>query len=61
VLGRPLFVGDTVDVYCNGIFLGERAVVQQSKTEKSRANVKYLKIEATPKLRTAQSSMVLNT
>lgn len=30
VLGRPLFVGDTVDVYCNGIFLGERAVVQQS-------------------------------
>lgn len=30
VLGRPLFVGDTVDLYWRGIFLGERAVVQQS-------------------------------
>ena len=28
VLGRPLFVGDTVDVYLNGIFRGEKAVVQ---------------------------------
>lgn len=28
VLGRPLFVGDTVDVYWNGIFGGEKAVVQ---------------------------------
>jgi hypothetical protein len=30
VLGRPLFVGDTVDLYSNGIFRGERAVVQPS-------------------------------
>ena len=30
VLGRPLFVGDTVYLYLNGIFRGEKAVVQQS-------------------------------
>lgn len=30
VLGRPLFVGDTVDLYWNGIFRGEKAVVQPS-------------------------------
>lgn len=28
VLGRPLFVGDTVYLYWNGIFRGEKAVVQ---------------------------------
>ncbi len=30
VFGRPLFVGDTVDLYWNGIFRGEKAVLQQS-------------------------------
>lgn len=30
VLGRPLFVGDTVYLYWNGIFRGEKAVLQQS-------------------------------
>lgn len=48
MLGRPLFVGDTVDLYLNGIFRGEKAVLQQSddffaKNEEIKGECKVLK------------------